>query len=127
MLIVYICTSSSFLSFKRLTINGSPEEPVLISTPDGIFLNRNASDYPYKSHGQWLRAAYALLGCALLVIFNGWRSFLNPFSTPDFLAAYLAVPIFMGIVVAYHGKDEPEWRPWMWRLRRTLDVGNPGK
>lgn len=125
MLIVYICTSSAFLSFKRLTLNGDPDEGVLVSTPDGIFLNRNASDYPYKSHGQWLRATYALAGCILLVIFNGWRSFLNPFSHADFLAAYMAVPIFLAVVILYHVKDEPEWGPWTWGVRRTMDIGNP--
>ena len=31
MLIVYICTSASFLSFKRLTVNGDSDEGVLIS------------------------------------------------------------------------------------------------
>lgn len=125
MLIVYMCTSASFICFKRLTLNGDPNEGVLISTPDGQFLNRNASDYPYKSHGQWLRAAYAFTGCTLLVLFNGWRSFLNPFSDADFLAAYLAVPIFVVIVALYHVKDEPEWLPWTWGVRRTMDIANP--
>jgi amino acid transporter len=111
MLIVYICTSASFLSFKRLTVNGDSDEGVLISTPDGIFLNRNASDYPYKSHGQWARAAYAIAGCVLLATFNGWRSFLSPFSHADFLAAYMAILIFVILVVLYHLKDEPEWMP----------------
>ena len=125
MLIVYICTSASFLSFKRLTVNGDSDEGVLITTPDGVFLNRNASDYPYKSHGQWARAAYATAGCALLATFNGWRSFLSPFSHADFLAAYMAILIFVILVVLYHLKDEAEWMPWHWAIRRTMDIGNP--
>lgn len=125
MLIVYACTSAAFIIFKTRTINGDPDEGVVVDTPEGIFLNRNASDYPYKSHLQWLRAAYALVGCILFVIFNGWRSLLRPFSSPDFLAAYMSIPIFIVIVALYHFKDEPEWMPWRWERRITMDISNP--
>jgi amino acid transporter len=124
-------------------MNGDPDEGVVVATPDGecmsypLFppslssfpplnapnhlsvLNRNASDYPYKSHLQWFRAAYALFGCILFILFNGWRSLLKPFSTPDFLAGYLAIPIFVVVVAMYHGKDEVDWRFWKWGLRAS--------
>jgi amino acid transporter len=53
--------------------------------------DRNSPGYPYKSHGQWLRAWYALSGCFLLVFFNGWRSLASPMSTGDFLGCYISV------------------------------------
>jgi amino acid transporter len=115
----------ALLTTLNSTINGEPDESIVIATPDGEFLNRDASDYPYKSHLQWLRAAYALFGCMLFVIFNGWRSFLKPFSTPDFLAAYMSIPIFIAIVALYHMKDDIDWRPWRWERRVTMDISTP--
>jgi amino acid transporter len=53
--------------------------------------DRDSPSYPYKSHGQWLRACYALLGCFLLTFFNGWRSLAHPLSSADFLACYISV------------------------------------
>ncbi|KAH8687915.1 amino acid permease/ SLC12A domain-containing protein [Tricladium varicosporioides] len=125
MLIVYACVAIAFLLFRTRTITGDPSEDILIRTPEGEFLNRDAPDYPYKSHLQWLRSAYALLACLLLIIFNGWRTFLSPFSHADFLSAYMSIPIFITIVALYHFKDEPEWKPWRWERRVTMEVGNP--
>jgi amino acid transporter len=60
----------------------------------------NYSVYPYKSHGQYIRAFYGLTGCALFVAFNGWRSFVPPFTPPDFLASYINVSsLSFGVVV----------------------------
>lgn len=51
--------------------------------------------YPYKSHGQWLKACYGLVACILLIIFNGVASFLrNPFHVQKFIAAYISVSFF---------------------------------
>src|SRR5213595_803659 len=94
-------------------------------TNEGTFLNRNASDYPYKSHLQWLRAAYGLSGCLLLMLFNGWRSFLPPFSHADFISSYLSIPIFIVLVAGYHVKDEHKWNPLRWTRRVTMDIQNP--
>jgi len=47
--------------------------------------------YPYKSHGQYLRAWYGMCGAFLIALFNGWRSFVSPMSTADFLASYINV------------------------------------
>jgi amino acid transporter len=52
---------------------------------------RKGSQYPYKSHGQWLRASYALSATLILAFFNGWRSFIPPFSGNDFVASYISV------------------------------------
>jgi yeast amino acid transporter len=57
--------------------------------------NRDHHEYPYKSHGQYLRACYALMGCSLFIAFNGWRTFVSPMSVSDFLACYIAVRPFL--------------------------------
>jgi hypothetical protein len=51
--------------------------------------------YPYKSHGQYLRAWYGMCGCFLIVLFNGWQSFVSPMSIDDFLASYINVSPFI--------------------------------
>lgn len=53
--------------------------------------DRNSPGYPYKSHGQWMRACYALLGCFLLALFNGWRSLTHPTNIQDMLGCYISV------------------------------------
>jgi len=48
--------------------------------------------YPYKSHGQWLKACYGLVACIILVIFNGVGAFLErPFNIRRFISAYISV------------------------------------
>ncbi|PSN68423.1 hypothetical protein BS50DRAFT_492788 [Corynespora cassiicola Philippines] len=47
--------------------------------------NRDDKQYPYRTHGQLFRAYYGLIFCILLIIFNNWRAFVPPFSTPDFV------------------------------------------
>jgi amino acid transporter len=125
MLIVYACVCLSFLSFKLRTIDGDPADEVVITGKGGTLLNRNASDYPYKSHLQWVRALYGLVGCLLLLLFNGWRSFLSPFSAPDFVASYINLLVFVVLIAAYHVKDEREWNPLRWTRRVTMDINNP--
>jgi yeast amino acid transporter len=53
--------------------------------------DRQSPHYPYKSHGQYLRAWYALIGCALFILFNGWRTFVSPMSLEDFFGCYVGV------------------------------------
>ncbi|CAG8975003.1 hypothetical protein HYALB_00012135 [Hymenoscyphus albidus] len=99
----YLFNKLDAYCFHRTT-KGFATEPVVVQ--------RNGQD-PYRSHFQGLRSVYALLRCCLFIIFNGWRSFLNPFSTADFLAAYMSIPIFVIIVTLYHMKDEAEtWKFW---------------
>jgi amino acid transporter len=54
--------------------------------------DRNHPKYPYKSHGQWLKACYGMVACIILVIFNGIGPFLeNPFDMRRFIASYIGV------------------------------------
>jgi amino acid transporter len=55
--------------------------------------DRDSPQYPYRSHGQYLRAWYALIGCTLFVLFNGWRTFVPPMSVNDFVACYVSVSL----------------------------------
>lgn len=54
--------------------------------------DRNNPRYPYKSHGQWLKAAYGGIACTILVLFNGIGPFFtHPFNTRGFIADYIGV------------------------------------
>lgn len=53
--------------------------------------DRSHPRYPYRSHGQYLRAYYAVFACSLFVIFNGWRTFITPVSIEDIFGCYIAV------------------------------------
>lgn len=56
--------------------------------------DRNHPRYPYKSHGQWVKAAYGMTACSILLIFNGVGSFLeNPFNANRFVASYIGVSL----------------------------------
>lgn len=123
--IIFLSVSAAFLFFYTRTVDGDPKDDVTIMTAAGAVLNRNSSAYPYKSHLQWVRAAYCLVGFSLLVLFNGWRSFLYPFSPPDFIASYLSILLFIVITALYHIKDEREWNPFKWTRRVTMDIHNP--
>lgn len=125
MLIVYSMVCLAFLSFKSRTVDGNESDGVIVQTSEGPTLNRNASDYPYKTHLQSVRAAYGLLGCFLILLFNGWKSFLSPFSAPDFFASYTNVFVFVLLVSAYHIKDRQGWNPLRWSRRVTMDIYNP--
>ncbi|TVY22638.1 putative lysine/arginine permease [Lachnellula hyalina] len=86
--------------------------------------NRQNRHYPYKSRGQWLKACYGILGCCLLAFFNGWRSFVTPFSAADFVASYISIPVFCFIVVAYHVKLDG-WNPKGWRFKNSHELLQP--
>jgi amino acid transporter len=54
--------------------------------------DRNHPRYPYKSHGQWLKALYGLVASIILILFNGVRAFLaTPFDLRGFFASYIGV------------------------------------
>jgi len=53
--------------------------------------DRNHPLYPYKSHGQWLKAAFGLVACIILTLFNGVSAFITPFSPRKFVSAYISV------------------------------------
>jgi amino acid permease len=52
--------------------------------------------YPYESSWQWLRAAYDLSFCVLLVVFHGWQTLADPILVSDFIASYITVIYFSG-------------------------------
>lgn len=54
--------------------------------------DRDSPLYPYKSHGQWLKAFYGLSACCVLILFNGVPAFLErPFNVRKFVSAYVGV------------------------------------
>ena len=102
--------------------------------------DRHSPTYPYKSHGQWLRACYALLGCFLLTVFNGWRSLTHPVSVADFLGCYISVSISLsfcghwlipskilifGIFVILYQIKLNGWNPLNWKRRASRELQNP--
>ena len=126
MMIVYMCMGVSFLFFKTCTVEAEPNDPVAMdSDTGGILLNRAASTYPYRSHLQWARAAFAAFACFLFLFFNGWKSMLTPFNGADFVASYIAIPIFLLLISLYHVKDERTWNPFRWSRRTTMNVAGP--
>jgi len=80
--------------------------------------------YPYRSHGQYLRAWYGMCGCFLIVLFNGWSSFVSPMSIDDFLASYINIPIFIVLILAYRVKLEG-FNPLNWSRRASEELHNP--
>lgn len=127
MMIVYMCIGICFLFFKTCTVEAEPNDPVVMDSSDdnGILLNRAASNYPYRSHLQWARAAFAAVSCFLFLFFNGFRTLLSPFKPADFVASYIAIPVFMLLVALYHVKDERTCNPLKWTRRVTMNVSGP--
>jgi yeast amino acid transporter len=63
-----------------------------VSEAQAAAYDRNHPRYPYKSHGQWLKACYGMVACIILVVFNGIGSFLEqPFDYRRFIASYIGV------------------------------------
>lgn len=56
--------------------------------------DRNNPGYPYKSHGQWLKASYGMFTCIVIILFNGVGAFLEkPFGVQTFISAYISVSL----------------------------------
>jgi amino acid transporter len=93
-LIVWMCQCISFIRFYNgLQIRGAPH-------------NRLSSDYPYASSFQPWSAIFGAVGCALLILFNGFDYLIlsiwmengkTVFKRTEFLAAYLAVFVCVGV------------------------------
>ncbi|KFH44645.1 Proline-specific permease-like protein [Hapsidospora chrysogenum ATCC 11550] len=94
--------------------------------------DRNNPAYPYKSHGQWLKAAFGLMACVLILLFNGVAAFLRrPFGVRTFISSYISdeetdkeqLPVFLLLIVGYkirnHGFTFSEWGP-----ERSEDLSN---
>ena len=56
--------------------------------------------YPYKSHGQWLKACYGLVGLIILILFNGVAAFIEPFNVRKFVSAYISVSLISPCLVS---------------------------
>jgi hypothetical protein len=115
-----------------------------INSQSRVFYNRRSRRYPYRSRGQQGKAIYALTWCSLLAVFNGWRSFVSPFSCPDFIASYISVRfvpisehcshqylmtfqivVFALIAMAYHVMLDQTWNPLGWTRRFNQDLEHP--
>ncbi|RDW92329.1 proline-specific permease [Coleophoma crateriformis] len=111
-LIVYAIICATYLNFFK-TLNdfklyGNTSESQAAS------YDRNHPRYPYKSHGQWVKAAYGMTACIILLIFNGVGSFLNdPFNANKFVASYIGIPVFFLLILGYkirkHGFNISHW------------------
>ena len=76
--------------------------------------------YPYKSHGQWLKAFYGLSGSCILLLFNGVPAFLEePFNVRKFVSAYVGVcnPPRSSLISANRSTD-----PCVHFARRWLEI-----
>lgn len=127
-LIVYIVICATYLSFFRTledvkTYGNTSEAQAEI-------YDRNNPRYPYKSHGQWLKACYGMVSCIILVLFNGIGPFLErPFDVHRFIASYISVPVFILLILGYkirkHGFRISRWGPERSNdLRNAIQAGS---
>ncbi|KAH7012829.1 amino acid permease-domain-containing protein [Ilyonectria destructans] len=120
MMITYGLVAASFIAFYKSLKDaaaGQSREVVDIYNPLVKQLyDRSHPRYPYRSHGQYLRAYYAVFACSLFVIFNGWRTFITPVSIEDIFGCYIAILLMVVITIMYQIKFWG-WNPRKWRRR----------
>ncbi|KIN04574.1 hypothetical protein OIDMADRAFT_101530 [Oidiodendron maius Zn] len=122
LLIVYIVICATYLCFYKTL-----EEIKLcntISDAQIAMFDRDHPRYPYKSHGQWMKALYGLIACTLIVVFNGIGPFLQrPFDIRQIVAYYVGIPVFVLLILGYkinkHGFHIYRWKP-----ERSNDLRN---
>ncbi|KAF2180177.1 hypothetical protein K469DRAFT_639942 [Zopfia rhizophila CBS 207.26] len=119
-LISYTVICLSYIQFYH-RIKAAAEDHTL---ENRSAFNRDDKQYPYRTHGQLFRAYYGLLFCILLILFNNWRAFVNPFSTADFVASYIGIVAFFTLVAAYHVKSDG-WNPFKWRRSASMQIQRP--
>ncbi|TVY55430.1 Arginine permease CAN1 [Lachnellula cervina] len=121
-LIVYVIICATYLCFfktlKEAKLYGNASES------QTACYDRSHPRYPYKSHGQWLKASYGMVASILLMVFNGIGAFLErPFDTRKFIASYISVPVFLLLLLGYkirkHGLAFSQWGP-----ERSNDLRN---
>lgn len=139
---MYVTIAATYLCFFR-TLEETRKNA--LTGEQASLYDREAPTYPYKSHGQWLKAAYGMTGCIIVLIFNGVPSLLqNPVDLSRFIAAYLTIPVFAVFILAYKArkwairgvdrrKGEGRWA-WLRRERsndlrfvQVTDLGADGK
>ncbi|EQK99740.1 proline-specific permease [Ophiocordyceps sinensis CO18] len=132
-LIVYATICATYLSFYKTLQSAKLYGNV--SEAQAASYDRSNSLYPYKSHGQWLKASYGMVASIILVLLNGVPAFLeNPFNVPNFVSAYISascpspgasrgLPVFFLLILGYkirkHGFRFSEWGP-----ERSEDLSN---
>ncbi|KAI1425703.1 amino acid permease-domain-containing protein [Xylaria sp. FL1777] len=126
--ITYGLMAACFLSFFRSLKAAAEGRDENIDNKDdpGVrqLYDRQNPQYPYRSHGQWLRAVYGLFGCSVLVLFNGWRTFSAPFSAGDFVACYIGIVLLVVLTALYQIKFWG-WNPRNWQRRATNELQIP--
>jgi yeast amino acid transporter len=78
------------LSVNSIKIAAAGHDPRIPRGQNLELYDRDAVNFPYRSHWQYLRAWYGMVACGLMAIFNGWGS-ISPFSGGDFVASYISV------------------------------------
>jgi len=125
-LIFYSLICWSYLRFYKCLKNATDGKDGRISPNQDLaaYDRDNSQLYPYRSHGQYLRAWYGLFGSFMIAIFNGWESFVSPMEVDDFIASYISIPIFLLIVLGYRVMLD-SWDPRQWSVRRSEDLHAP--
>ncbi|OAA66292.1 proline-specific permease [Cordyceps fumosorosea ARSEF 2679] len=121
-LIVYATICATYMRFYNTLEVAKMSEDT--SAAQAASYDRDSPLYPYKSHGQWLKAFYGLAGSCVLLIFNGVPAFLEkPFNVRKFVSAYVGIPVYILLVVGYkfrkHGFRFSHWGP-----ERSDDLSN---
>ncbi|KAJ3473618.1 hypothetical protein NLG97_g10215 [Lecanicillium saksenae] len=122
LLIVYATICATYMRFyKTLEVAKMSENT---SAAQAASYDRDSPLYPYKSHGQWLKAFYGLASSIVLIIFNGVPAFLEkPFNVRKFVSAYVSIPVYILLIISYkfrkHGFRLSRWGP-----ERSDDLSN---
>ncbi|KAL1953034.1 hypothetical protein VTO42DRAFT_3743 [Malbranchea cinnamomea] len=121
-LIVYATICATYLCFYR-TLEETKNYGTT-SEMQAACYDRDHPRYPYKSHGQWLKAAFGLVACVILILFNGVAAFVTePFNTRHFFASYIGIPVYFLLIIGYkvrrHGFRISQWGP-----ERSNDLSN---
>ncbi|PMB73039.1 Proline-specific permease [Beauveria bassiana] len=121
-LIVYATICATYMRFyKTLEVAKMSED---MSAAQAASYDRDSPLYPYKSHGQWLKAFYGFAGSCILLLFNGVPAILEkPFNVRKFVSAYVGIPVYILLVIGYkfrkHGFRISNWGP-----ERSDDLSN---
>jgi amino acid permease len=119
-LVVYSVICASYIRFYH-RIKAAADDHTL---ENRAAFNRDDEQYPYRTSGQLFRATYGLVFCILLILFNGWRSFLEPFAVSDFIVSYISIAAFILLVGLYHIKSDG-WNPLKWRVSASMQIQRP--
>jgi amino acid transporter len=121
-LILYAMICATYLCFFR-TLQETRED-ANTSAAQAAKYDRSDPRYPYKSHGQWLKAYYGIASCVILLLFNGIVAFLEePFDSRSFVASYISIPVFFLLIVAHKIWNHGFWLS-EWGLERSNDLRN---